>query len=249
MRLSQRYMWLGALIGILAPSGVLLFAVTTRRAPDPLWLASVLAAGGAIAFALLGRMIGVRDEALEEMSETDPLTGLANRRGFDRRLDLELSRTRRYGVKNALVMIDLDRFKTLNDRFGHRAGDEVLRRVASILNTEKRAGDLAVRYGGEEFAAILSDTTIAEAAHWAERARQRIAACQIAWGGSKLAVTASFGVAGAVSWQVTKDQLIESADGMLYEAKRRGRNTVIAAADPAKGPPVARPRRRTPLVA
>jgi diguanylate cyclase (GGDEF)-like protein len=249
MRLSQRYMGLGALIGILAPSGVFLFAVTTKRTPDPLWLASVLAVGGAIAFAWLGRSIGAHDEALEEMSETDALTGLANRRSFDRRLDLELSRTRRYGVKSALVMIDLDRFKMLNDRFGHRAGDEVLRRVASILNTEKRAGDLAVRYGGEEFAAILSDTTVDEAAHWAERARQRIAACRVAWGGSNLTVTASFGVAGAVSWEVTKDQLLESADGMLYEAKRRGRNAVIATVDPARKPPVVRPRRRTPLVA
>ena len=229
MRLSQRYMLFGALIGILAPSGLFLFAVTTKRAPDPLWLSVILAVGGAIVFAFLGRALGSRDDALKELSETDPLTELANRRSLDRRLDLELSRSRRYGVKGALVMIDLDLFKTLNDRFGHRAGDEVLRRVASILNTEKRAGDLVARYGGEEFAAILSDTTIEEAVNWAERARQRIAACRIGWGNSNLAITASFGIAGASSWAVTKGRLIESADRMLYEAKRRGRNTVVAA--------------------
>jgi len=178
----------------------------------------------------------------EELSDTDALTGLSNRRSFDRRLDLELSRTWRSGVESALVMIDLDKFKVLNDRFGHRAGDEVLRRVGSILNTEKRAGDLVVRYGGEEFAAILSDTTIGEAINWAERARQRIAACRIAWGASNLNVTASFGIAGATSWAVTKEQLIESADQMLYAAKGRGRNIVVPAPDPAKERPGAGPQ-------
>jgi diguanylate cyclase (GGDEF)-like protein len=249
MRLSQRYTRLGALIGLLAPSGLFLFAFTTKRAPDLYWLSIVLAAGGAFVFALLGRMIGARDEALEALSETDALTGLANRRRFDRRLDLELSRTWRYGVKNALVMIDLDHFKRLNDRFGHQAGDEVLRRVGSILNTEKRAGDLVVRYGGEEFAAILSDTTVAEAINWAERARQRIAACRIAWQGANLEVTASFGIAGATSWAVTKEQLIESTDKMLYQAKDHGRNIVVAAPDSSSQRPGARPRKRTPLVA
>jgi diguanylate cyclase (GGDEF)-like protein len=242
MRLSQRYMWFGALIGLSAPSALFLFAITTNRNPDLYWLSIVLAVGGAIVFALLGRMIGTRDEALEELSDTDALTGLSNRRSFDRRLDLELSRTWRYGVKNALVMIDLDHFKILNDRFGHRAGDEVLRRVAAILDSEKRAGDLVVRYGGEEFAAILSDTTISEAINWAERARQRIAACRITWEASNLTVTASFGIAGAASWAVTKEQLIESADQMLYAAKGRGRNTVVSAPDPAKERPGAGPQ-------
>jgi len=228
MDLSRRYMWLGALIGLLAPSGLFLFALATKRDPDLYWLSIVLAAAGAIAFASLGRMIGARDEALEALAETDALTRLSNRRSFDRRLDLELSRTRRYGVKSTLVMIDLDHFKLLNDRFGHQAGDEVLRRVGSILDTETRAGDLVVRFGGEEFAAILSDTTTGEARNWAERARQRIAACRIAWGGSSLTVTASFGIAGATSWAVTKEQLIESADQMLYEAKGRGRNIVVS---------------------
>lgn len=248
MRLSQRYMWVGALIGLLAPSGLLLFALITRRDPDLTWLSMVLGAGGAIAFALLGRMIGARDEALQELSETDALTGLPNRRSFDRRLDLELSRAWRYGVKSALVMIDLDHFKRINDRFGHRAGDEVLRRVASLLNTEKRAGDLVARFGGEEFAAILSDTTIDEAISWAERARQRIAGCRIAWAGGDVVVTASFGIAGATSWAVTKDRLVESADQTLYEAKSRGRNIVVAAA-PSGPPGASRRRKRTPLVA
>ena len=242
MRLSRRYMWLGALLGILAPSGLFLFALTTKRNPDPFWLSVVLAVGGTTAFASLGRMIGVRDEALEELSQTDALTGLANRRSFEHRLALELSRTWRHGVRSALVMIDLDHFKLLNDRFGHLAGDEVLRRVASILNAEKRVGDLVVRYGGEEFAAILPDTTVDEAINWAERARQRIAACRIAWGESNLAITASFGIGGADSWAVTKEQLVESADKLLYEAKGRGRNVVVATAAPANQRPSAPPQ-------
>jgi diguanylate cyclase (GGDEF)-like protein len=249
-------MRLGALMGLLAPSGLFLFALATRRNPDLWWLSVVLAAGGTIVFGLLGRMIGSRDEALEELSETDALTALPTRRSFDRRLDLELSRVRRYGVKCALVMVDLDHFKTLNDRFGHRAGDEVLRRVGSILDAEKRAGDLVVRYGGEEFAAILSDTTIGEAMNWAERARQRVAACRIPWEGATLAVTASFGVAGAASWAVTKERLVESADQTLYAAKSRGRNVVMAAADSGADARVrqdatgaSRRRKRTPLVA
>lgn len=248
MRLSHRYTWLGALIGLVAPSALCLFVVVTKRSPDPLWLSVALAGGGAVVFAALGRMIGARDEALKALSETDPLTGLPNRRSCDRRLDLELSRSSRYGAKTALVMVDLDNFKTINDRFGHRGGDELLRRVALILNTERRVGDLVVRLGGEEFAAILSDTTIGEATSWAERARQRIAACRVAWGDATLAVTASFGIAGAASWPVTREQLVESADQMLYEAKRRGRNTVVAADSDPVGPG-ARQRARTPRAA
>jgi diguanylate cyclase (GGDEF)-like protein len=236
MRASERYMWRGALVGLLAPAGLFLFGIATGRDLDPVWLSLVLAAAGIVAFALIGRVIGSRNEALEELSERDALTGLANRRSFDRRLDLELSRTKRYGVSTALVMIDLDAFKVLNDRFGHPAGDEVLRRVGAALGCENRAGDLVARYGGEEFAAILSDTTTEDAINWAERARQRLAAGWTAWGPSRLTVTASFGVASASSWSVTKTRLVEAADRALYEAKRRSGNTVVAGACPAEAP-------------
>ena len=234
--MTERYMWRGALVGLLAPAGLFLFGIATGRDLDPVWLSLVLAVAGVIGFALIGRALGSRGEALQELSETDALTGLANRRSFDRRLDLELSRTKRYGVSTALVMIDLDAFKVLNDRFGHPAGDEVLRRVGAALGCENRAGDLVARYGGEEFAAILSDTTTEDAINWAERARQRLAAGWTAWGAARLTVTASFGAAGTSSWSVGKRRLVEAADRALYEAKRRGGNTVLAGSCPAEPP-------------
>ena len=130
-------------------------------------------------------------------------------------------------------MVNLDRFKAINDRFGHRAGDEVLRRVGGVLDAERRVGDLVARYGGEEFIAILPHTTIADATNWAERARQRLAAGRFGWGDSQIAVTASFGVSGtSSSWAVTNEQLIEAADQALYEAKRRGGNVVVTDAAP-----------------
>ena len=227
MRTSRRYALLGALAGLLAPGALFLFATVSKRALDSFWLSVLLAVGGTIVFALLGRMIGLRDELLEGLSETDALTKVANRRAFDRRLSLELSRTKRYGMTSALVMIDLDRFKAINDRFGHRAGDEILRRLGALLDSERRDGDLVARYGGEEFVAILPHTTLADAMKWAERVRQVLAASRTAWKDGDIAVTASFGVADTSSWSVTNEQLVEAADQALYEAKRRGGNLVV----------------------
>lgn len=231
MRTARRYTLLGVLAGLLAPGALFLFAALSRRELDAFWLSVILAVGGMIVFAVLGRMIGRRDERLEELSETDALTGLANRRQFDRRLDVELSRTKRYGMTSAVVMVDLDRFKAVNDRFGHRAGDEVLRRVGGLLDSERRAGDLVARYGGEEFIAILPHTTIADAMSWAERVRQRLAAGRSRWDDVDIAVTASFGVSGTSSRVVTNGQLIEAADQALYEAKRRGGNVVVTSSE------------------
>jgi diguanylate cyclase (GGDEF)-like protein len=227
MRTAGRYTLLGALAGLLAPGALFVFATVSKRALDPFWLAVLLAAGGTTVFAVLGRMIGLRDERLEDLSESDALTNVANRRAFDRRLTLELSRTKRYGISSALVMIDLDRFKAINDRFGHRAGDEILRRLGSLLDSERRAGDLVARYGGEEFVAILPHTSMTAAKNWAERVRQYLAASRTHWKGTDIAVTASFGVAGTSWWSATNDQLIEAADQALYEAKRRGGNVVV----------------------
>lgn len=242
MKLTTRYALFGVLVGLVAPAGLLVYALATRRWFDPVSLSATLAAGGAIVFGVVGSMIGRRDEILlrrnselaalsgklAELSTTDALTGIDNRRSFDDRLAMELARTRRYDVPCALVMIDLDRFKAVNDRHGHQAGDEVLRHVATLLEAEKRSGDMIARYGGEELAAILPHTAAADAAAWAERVRARLEGEPTRWRDGVIAVTASFGVASAPPRAASPAALIEGSDYALYAAKQRGGNVVVA---------------------
>jgi diguanylate cyclase (GGDEF)-like protein len=240
-RLSTRYLLLGMLTGVLASAGLFLYALLQGRSFDPWDLFGMTAAGSMVTLGVAGWMIGRRDDALERRNEelrtlserlqglsaTDALTAIANRRTFDERLAVEVARSNRYGAPLSLVMIDLDHFKELNDRFGHPAGDEVLKRVAVLIDREKRLGDVVARYGGEEFAAILPHTEARAAMVWAERVRQLIAATEVRSDAGALNVTASFGVAGATH-DSEPGALIEEADQALYEAKRLGRNRVVA---------------------
>ncbi len=166
---------------------------------------------------------------LQALSTTDALTGIPNRRRFDEQLAQEMARTNRYATPVAVVMIDLDHFKELNDRFGHPAGDEVLRQVAGLLDRQKRVGDLVARIGGEEFAALLPHADLRAAAAWAERMRRRIAEAQFPRHGHVLSVTASFGVAAIDEPPFDPGRLVEEADRALYSAKHLGRNRVISA--------------------
>jgi diguanylate cyclase (GGDEF)-like protein len=241
VRISTRYGLIGILVGVFAPAALLLYGVATRQTFDPVWSSAAFAAGGTVVFALVGRMIGRRDEILlarnrelaelsdqlRALSTIDALTGIHNRRSFDERLDMELARTQRYGAPCSLVMIDLDRFKIANDRHGHQAGDQVLRHVAALLDAEKRSGDLIARYGGEELAAILPHTEAADARAWAERVRARIEAEPTRWQDTALRVTASLGVAAAPPHEETPAALVAAADRALYAAKQQGRNTVV----------------------
>lgn len=178
----------------------------------------------------------------ERAALTDALTGLPNRRQFQERAEQAVAAARRYGHPCALLLIDVDHFKAVNDAAGHAAGDAVLRRVASVLRDGVRKPDVAARYGGEEFAVLCLASGEAEAAVLAERLRAAVARPS---GGRD--VTISVGVAAVARADHTVEALVERADRALYAAKRAGRDRVcraseVEAAVPAgTGPPTRSP--------
>ncbi|GIW06652.1 MAG: hypothetical protein KatS3mg060_1457 [Dehalococcoidia bacterium] len=180
--------------------------------------------------------LAARTELLAQDAMTDELTQVANRRKFEETLAQEWRRARRSGSPISLIMLDIDHFKRLNDRFGHRHGDDVLLIISDRLRAfAKRPGDLVARYGGEEFALILSDTPRVPAEEIAERLRRAIEGLGLASGVEPAGfVTISAGVATmrpALGGEPS--QLVQAADGALYRAKQNGRNRVDVAADPA----------------
>lgn len=169
--------------------------------------------------------------ALQELANHDGLTGIANRRAFDETLKLEWRRTMRDSQPLALLMVDVDHFKHYNDHYGHLAGDECLKKVASSMSDEmQRASDVVARYGGEEFAVILPNCTLEGATVVAEKLRKAVEKQRIPFVNSELGhVTVSIGVA-AVDPSPAGDswQLISTADAALYRAKASGRNLAVA---------------------
>ena len=164
---------------------------------------------------------------LEAQSVTDVLTGVKNRRCFDLRLEEECQRALSRQTSLALLMIDIDRFKDLNDQLGHPAGDETLRAVAQLLQSELRSGDELFRYGGEEFAVILPETTLRGAFVLAERFRRIVQ--RAPW--KSRAVTVSIGAATIGEDTGTPTDLIRAGDRALYHAKQNGRNRVSTHVD------------------
>ncbi|MER3430311.1 MAG: hypothetical protein C4324_04580 [Blastocatellia bacterium] len=158
----------------------------------------------------------------EQLSVTDSLTGLLNRRYLQNRLVEELNRSRRYHFPMTLLMIDVDRFKSYNDAYGHLAGDEALRIVAGILKENLRGADVAARFGGDEFAVLLPQTSLEEAIQIAERIRRQIERSSF----PHRSVTASIGIAASGPEINTPDDLIWAADRALYRAKELGRNMI-----------------------
>jgi diguanylate cyclase (GGDEF)-like protein len=164
-------------------------------------------------------------EELERLSVTDGLTGLFNRRYLIEHLASEVSRSRRNHHSFAVLMMDVDHFKTYNDTHGHLAGDEVLVRVSRILRESIRDVDFPTRYGGEEFLVLLPETSIERAVEVAERIRTRLASETFAGG----RITLSAGVASFPEFGETAEAVIMCADVALYEAKREGRDRVVRA--------------------
>jgi two-component system cell cycle response regulator len=173
---------------------------------------------------------------------TDDLTGVYNRRYFDRRLAEELRRARRLGERMGLILLDLDLFKDVNDRFGHPEGDRTLRAAAHTIVASVRDIDAVTRWGGEEFAVIVPGADGRQAMVVAERIRLAIESLALRTAsGHDLRVTVSGGVAWAASDIHTPAQCLAAADRALLEAKRCGRNRTVAMCDPGDGPPPGRP--------
>ncbi len=163
------------------------------------------------------------NDQLRKLAVTDELTGLRNRRSFEERLVMEFSMARRRKRELSVLLIDVDNFKTINDRWGHAAGDEVLRRLGMILRTTVRMPDLPARYGGEEFVVLLPESDEASAMGLARRVMQRVAAED--WDNE--ALTISVGMAAMNESLENGFQLVELADEALYAAKRAGKNRVM----------------------
>ena len=158
--------------------------------------------------------------ALRQLAHTDSLTGLFNRRHLEIALREELHRSARYLRQLSVILVDIDHFKSINDRFGHQVGDVVLREVGAILTHDMREQDFASRWGGEEFCLVLPETDLDTAYALAERLREQLASIEILRNAD---VTASFGIA-EYNHHESLDELLERADDALYQAKVAGRN-------------------------
>ncbi|HZL39208.1 MAG TPA: GGDEF domain-containing protein [Pseudolabrys sp.] len=166
---------------------------------------------------------------LEKLATTDGMTSLINRRHFDALARAEWARFQRYGRPLSLMLLDIDKFKSINDRFGHDAGDLVLKAVAETCKTTKRQTDVVARFGGEEFVLLLPETDETAAEIAAERLRRAIQDHSHVLPGETLQVTASIGVAGATLGMAAFEVMLKRADQALYEAKHTGRNRVVKA--------------------
>jgi two-component system cell cycle response regulator len=190
---------------------------------------------------MLAEFLRLQEECrrLRELCQTDPLTGLYNRRYLMMALDQEMERTRRTGLPTSVIMLDLDHFKRLNDTYGHHFGDAVLVRVAVLLHEHVRKLDVSCRYGGEEFAVILPGTRLPQAVRLADRLRDTMAKSWQESRGGKGRLTASFGVATFTGRDdMNPEAFLQQADRWLFLAKAQGRNTVCHRDSPQAGPEV-----------
>lgn len=167
-------------------------------------------------------------EEIYQLSIVDHLTGLHNRRSFDDAFEREFSRARRYERHLALLMMDLDHFKRINDDWGHPVGDVVLAQVAETLRSSVRQEETLARFGGEEFALVLPETDLLAAHQLAEALRLRVERRRFVISGERLAVTLSIGCAALSAEDKSVRTLLQRADEKLYAAKRAGRNRVCS---------------------
>ena len=188
------------------------------------WILSVATLSVAAAVLMVTReRVAALVERLNMAAETDPLTELLNRRGFGKRLQIELERARRYGTEISLVSGDLDNFKQVNDSYGHQVGDDVLVEVGGLLQRYSRRSDAIARIGGEEFALLVTGTA-ADALVTAERLRERV---RLALADRYPGLTISFGIATYPDDGQSAERLLRCADEALYAAKAMGRDRAV----------------------
>jgi two-component system, cell cycle response regulator len=187
---------------------------------------------------------------LQELGHNDPLTHVYNRRHLEQHLAAELAFAERHATSISLILLDIDRFKAVNDEYGHPAGDQVLERVAAVMGEQIRVEDMLARYGGEEFVIVLRETPIAGAEALAERIRRAVAEVGIEISGvHSLRVTLSAGCASlACTGNANVDELVQLADRRLYLAKQQGRNRVVGAAPRLRTIPSPAPASTVPAV-
>lgn len=172
-------------------------------------------------------------DEVEKLAGTDPLTGVFNRRRLFQIAEQELLRSQRYGSPFSVMMLDVDHFKQVNDTYGHLAGDTVLREVAETVRQELRVTDFLGRYGGEEFAVILTETDCQQAAEVGDRIRSQLEALTVLTGGHVVQLTVSIGIGGYQLPSDDIDTIIKRADIALYHAKANGRNACSIFGDSA----------------
>ncbi|MCG8453498.1 MAG: GGDEF domain-containing protein [Spirochaetales bacterium] len=167
-------------------------------------------------------------EELEKKLNKDQLTGAFNRRAYDKMIEDEMARFKRYGTCFSLLLIDADHFKRVNDNYGHAAGDKCLKEIIHRTLPLLRKNDMLARYGGEEFAVIMPGTDINGAVEAAEKIRKNIEKISFIYKQQKVQITVSIGVTQAMEGDQTSKDLFERADVGVYQAKEQGRNKVVA---------------------
>ncbi len=165
-------------------------------------------------------------EKLLQLATTDELTGIANRRSFMERLNNEFDRAKRYESRYSLLMIDIDYFKSINDNYGHKAGDKALQSAASVMKKSLRTSDIIGRVGGEEFSVILPETDIKAALFIAERLRSRVEDTVVIHDDEEIFITVSIGVSESQTGDQSVDDIYIRSDSAMYNAKKNGRNRV-----------------------
>lgn len=181
--------------------------------------------------AVIDELVDIRQDilALQELVQTDTLTGLGNYRHFCKIADREMERTQRTGQPTAMILVDLDFFKKVNDTWGHEVGNQALTQTASILKSDVRKLDVPCRYGGEEFIVILPSTDLLTGTQVAERLRRRIEETPLNIGTENITLTASMGIdIYCHTHHETREEFVARVDSLLYQAKEGGRNQVCA---------------------